>query len=176
MMPEGPRVLIVDDERNARYGMRRALDESMDVMEAETLQEGVRLVGEAGLALEEIVSSVKKVADYVSDIAAASREQTSGIDQVSNAISAMDEMTQQNASLVEETTGTIGAAKGQMQEMRDAVGFFKTAEMLSAPANDEHRQEYLSADPQYRRKPDAVRKVAVGSPVAVAVDSEWQEF
>jgi DNA-binding NtrC family response regulator len=46
MMPEGPRVLIVDDERNARYGMRRALDESMDVMEAETLQEGVRLVDE----------------------------------------------------------------------------------------------------------------------------------
>ncbi len=160
---------------------QRAASASKDIKELivnsdEQVQEGVRLVGEAGLALDEIVSSVKKVADYVSDIAAASREQTSGIDQVSNAISAMDEMTQQNASLVEETTGTIGAAKGQMREMQEAVGFFKTAEMLSAPANDEHGQENLSADPQYRRKPDVVRKVAVGSSVAVAVDPEWQEF
>ncbi len=160
---------------------QRAASASKDIKELivnsdEQVQEGVRLVGEAGLALDEIVSSVKKVADYVSDIAAASREQTSGIDQVSNAISAMDEMTQQNASLVEETTGTIGAAKGQMQEMQDAVGFFKTAEMLSAPANDEHGQESLGAGPRYRRKPDVVRKVAVGSSAAVAVDPEWQEF
>ncbi|HSM41843.1 MAG TPA: hypothetical protein VK862_13910, partial [Afifellaceae bacterium] len=70
----------------------------------------------------------------------------------------------------------IGAAKGQMQEMQEAVGFFKTAEMLVAPANDERGQENLSADPQYRRKPDVARKVAVGSSAAVAVDPEWQEF
>ena len=45
-MQNGPRVLIVDDERNARYGMRRALDEGAQVLEAESLRQAVERVDE----------------------------------------------------------------------------------------------------------------------------------
>ncbi len=47
---------------------------------------------------------MKKVSDIVAEIAAASREQSSGIEQVNRAVMQMDEMTQQNAALVEEAT------------------------------------------------------------------------
>jgi methyl-accepting chemotaxis protein len=110
---------------------QRAAAASKDIKELITssdsqVQEGVRLVNEAGTALEEIVTSVRKVADYVSDIASASQEQTSGIDQVSAAISGMDEMTQQNAALVEETTAALQSAREQVDDLMIAVGAFRT--------------------------------------------------
>ncbi len=110
---------------------QRAASASKDIKELITnsdgqVQEGVRLVNEAGTALEEIVTSVRKVADYVSDIASASQEQTSGIDQVSGAISGMDEMTQQNAALVEETTAALHSAREQVDDLMSAVGAFRT--------------------------------------------------
>src|ERR1700730_13357958 len=68
------------------------------------VNEGSALVTQSGQTLELIVASIKKVADIVGEIAAASREQSAGIEQVNKAVMQMDEMTQQNAALVEEST------------------------------------------------------------------------
>jgi methyl-accepting chemotaxis protein len=68
------------------------------------VQDGSVLVTQSGATLAEIVGSVKKVSDIVAEIAAASREQSSGIEQVNRAVTQMDQITQQNASLVGETT------------------------------------------------------------------------
>ena len=89
---------------------------------------GVELVKKAGDSLVEIVRSVKKVARLVAEIAAASQEQATGIDQVSKAVSNMDQMTQQNAALVEETNAALLSAQSQVDELRQAVAFFKTGE------------------------------------------------
>jgi methyl-accepting chemotaxis protein len=62
---------------------------------------GSTLVTESGNTLQQIVTSAKKVADIIAEIAAASREQTSGIEQVNKAVMQLDELTQQNAALVE---------------------------------------------------------------------------
>ena len=109
------------------------------------VQEGVRLVGEAGGALEEIVTSVKKVAGLVSEIAAASREQTAGLDQVSSAVNSMDEMTQKNAALVEETTGAIASAVTQVDDLRVAVDFFKTVRSADGSGTQTDRPAVTSA-------------------------------
>jgi methyl-accepting chemotaxis protein len=124
---------------------QRSAAASKDIKELITssdgqVQEGVSLVGEAGGALEEIVTSVKKVADLVSEIAGASREQTAGLDQVSSAVNNMDEMTQKNAALVEETTSAIMSAVTQVDDLQTAVGFFKT-KRSSVPAEAEPSQE-----------------------------------
>jgi methyl-accepting chemotaxis protein len=68
------------------------------------VQDGSLLVTQSGETLEKIVASVKKVSDIVAEIAAASREQSSGIEQVNRAVTQMDQITQQNASLVEQAT------------------------------------------------------------------------
>ena len=68
------------------------------------VQDGSLLVTQSGVTLDQIVASVKKVSDIVAEIAAASREQSSGIEQVNRAVTQMDQITQQNASLVEQAT------------------------------------------------------------------------
>ena len=54
--------------------------------------------------MDEIVQSVRRVTDVMSEIAAASTEQLSGVEQVSRAVTQMDQVVQQNASLVAETS------------------------------------------------------------------------
>jgi methyl-accepting chemotaxis protein len=61
--------------------------------------------------MQEIVTSVRHVADVVAEISAASREQSAGIEEVNRAITQMDQVTQQNAALVEEA-----AAAASMQD------------------------------------------------------------
>ncbi len=81
------------------------------------VEQGSKLVNDSGLTLSEIVASVKKVTDIVSEIAAASHEQASGIDQVNRAITQMDEVTQHNAALVEEATSAAQALSEQASRL-----------------------------------------------------------
>ena len=59
--------------------------------------------------MQEIVTSVQRVADIMGEISAASAEQAGGIDQITLAVSQMDEVTQQNAALVEEASAAASA-------------------------------------------------------------------
>ncbi|MCW0235109.1 MAG: methyl-accepting chemotaxis protein [Ferrovibrio sp.] len=88
---------------------------------------GASLVQQTGSSLDEIVNAVKKVADIVAEIAAASREQATGLDQINTAVGSMDEMTQRNGALVEETSASAQALAGQARELTRLVGFFRVA-------------------------------------------------
>ena len=89
------------------------------------VKEGVDLVNRAGVSLNEIVESIKKVGEIVSDIANASAEQAVGIEQVNKALAQMDEVTQQNSALVEENAATAKALEEQAKVMDERVSFFK---------------------------------------------------
>ncbi|OAN44711.1 hypothetical protein A6A04_07760 [Paramagnetospirillum marisnigri] len=89
--------------------------------------QGAELVKGAGKTLDDILGSVKRVADIVAEIASASAEQASGIDQVNSAVTQMDEMTQQNAALVEESTAAAHALEDQSRELNRLMGFFRVA-------------------------------------------------
>jgi hypothetical protein len=65
------------------------------------VEDGAKLVNEAGQTMEEVVSNFQKLSSLVTEIAEASSEQSSGIEQVTQAVGQMDEVTQQNAALVE---------------------------------------------------------------------------
>ncbi|MEK6686641.1 MAG: methyl-accepting chemotaxis protein, partial [Pseudomonadota bacterium] len=54
------------------------------------VEDGTRLVDEAGATMDEIVSAVKRVTDIMAEISAASQEQSSGIEQVNQAVTQMD--------------------------------------------------------------------------------------
>ncbi|WP_177420738.1 nitrate- and nitrite sensing domain-containing protein [endosymbiont of Lamellibrachia barhami] len=90
----------------------------------EKVKTGAELVDQSGENLEEIVNGVKKVGDIVSEIAAASQEQSAGIDQVNQAVTSMDEVTQQNAALAEETSAAAASMSEKAQEMDQLMGFF----------------------------------------------------
>ncbi|MFQ6335065.1 methyl-accepting chemotaxis protein [Methylophilus sp. 3sh_L] len=87
--------------------------------------EGTKLVENAGSTMEEVVSSVQRVADIISEISAASTEQTTGIDQVNQAVTSMDETTQQNAALVEEAAAAAESLVDQANQLSDVISQFK---------------------------------------------------
>jgi methyl-accepting chemotaxis protein len=86
---------------------------------------GTRLVGEAGATMQDVVASVQRVSDIMSEISAASREQSIGIEQVNGAIAEMDQVTQQNAALVEEAAAATESMQEQAHKLAEAVSVFK---------------------------------------------------
>jgi len=97
------------------------IDDSVDKVQA-----GSRLVDQAGNTMEEVVGSVKRVSDIVSEIAAASDEQRAGIEQVNLAITQMDQVTQQNAALVEEAAAVAESMQQQAHGLAELVAIFRT--------------------------------------------------
>jgi methyl-accepting chemotaxis protein len=99
----------------------------------EKISRGSKLVGQAGVTMEEVVDSVKRVTDIMSDIAAASAEQSAGIEQVNLSIIEMDGMTQQNAALVEQAAAAFQSLQDQAGELQRVVSIFKLAAGEEAP-------------------------------------------
>ncbi|MFZ6681446.1 methyl-accepting chemotaxis protein [Undibacterium sp. Tian12W] len=96
---------------------------------------GGKLVNEASLTMRDIVSSVQHVAEIISEISAASREQNTGIVQVNQAISMMDQMTQQNAALVEQAAAAARSMQDEAELLVETVAVFKLEKtMQAAPA------------------------------------------
>jgi len=95
------------------------------------VQDGVDLVNRAGGSLAEIVESIKRVVEIVSQIADASGEQATGIDQIKRALSQMDEVTQQNSALVEENAAAAKALELRSQAMDERVSIFRLDRELS---------------------------------------------
>ena len=98
------------------------------------VDEGSKLVNASGTTLNEIVASVKRVADIIAEIAAASAEQSSGIDQVNKAVGQMDQVTQQNAALVEEAAAAAESLDDQARGLLDAMSFFVTEQEVAPRA------------------------------------------
>lgn len=91
----------------------------------EQVEDGSKLVTQAGLTMEDIVNSIRGVTSIMSEISAASVEQTSGIEQVNLAICQMDDVTQQNAALVDQATAAAESLEEQTQQLTVTVAHFK---------------------------------------------------
>ncbi len=95
---------------------------------ASRVDAGSKHVAESGRTLDEIVASVKRVTDIVSEIAAASNEQKTGVEQVNQAVNQMDQVTQANASQTEELSSTAETLSTRADELRTLVGRFRLDE------------------------------------------------
>jgi methyl-accepting chemotaxis protein len=87
--------------------------------------------------MEEVVSSVQKVAEITAEITQASREQASGIQQVNQAMTQMDGVTQQNAALVEQVSAASVSLQEQALALIQAVAAFRTAQVAAPEARQE---------------------------------------
>jgi methyl-accepting chemotaxis protein len=121
----------------------------------EKVENGSRLVEQAGDTMSQVVESVKRVTDIMAEITAASQEQASGIEQVNQAVVQMDEVTQQNAALVEEAAAASQSMQEEAANLAQVVSVFKLSGMLTM------------AKPT--AKPVRARSVAMPANQAVAV-------
>lgn len=110
------------------------------------VQQGSVLADQAGSTMQEVVSSIQRVADMVSEISAASSQQTAGVGQVGEAVTQLDQTTQQNAALVEEMAAAASSLQSQAQQMVAAIARFN----LGAGSSGRQSPQ-LEAPPTNRR-------------------------
>jgi len=133
---------------------------------------GTKLVTQAGLTMAEIVNSIQGVTVMMSEISAASAEQTAGIEQVNQAIGQMDDVTQQNAALVEQAAAAAESLEEQAQTLVQTVGSFRVDEGSSNA--DLYLQEIKQTKHATAYKSAAIIKP---KPKSQLVESdEWEEF
>ena len=92
------------------------------------VSQGCRLVEQAGGTMDEIVVSVRRVADIMHDLTTAAQEQSAGISQINQAMGQMDQVTQGNAALVEEAAAAAQSLAHQARSLVASVDLFKLDE------------------------------------------------
>ncbi|RJP83721.1 MAG: HAMP domain-containing protein [Desulfobacteraceae bacterium] len=92
----------------------------------------VEIAENAGEMLTKIVPDIRKTAELVQEINAASGEQNSGADQINSALIQLDQVIQQNASASEEMSSTSEELAAQAEQLQSTISFFKIASMHSA--------------------------------------------
>ncbi len=160
--------------------IRGLIEDSVGRVEA-----GARLVEQAGKTMDELVGSVKRVAEIMTEIAAASHEQSSGIEQINRAITQMDTVVQMNASLVEEATAAATSMAGQATGLARAVAQFRLEEGAAPALAAVHAAPQPThvataaplprpaAAPEQRAPATTTRREPV---LAAADDDDWKEF
>jgi methyl-accepting chemotaxis protein len=131
---------------------------------------GSRLVDEAGKTMAEVVASISRVTRIMNEITTASDEQRDGIEQVNQAITQMDTVTQQNAALVEEAAAAAASMQEQAARLSEVVGVFK----LNQPAAASRIEARLAstARPALRH----VAQPAKRKPAMAEAADAWEEF
>ncbi|MBG7619156.1 methyl-accepting chemotaxis protein [Herbaspirillum sp. AP02] len=96
-------------------------------------ENSVGLAEKAGGLLNQMVPSIRKTADLVQEIAAASAEQSTGLEQINNAVHQMAQTTQMTASASEELSATSEEMSAQAIHLQDLMRFFRVGEMQKTP-------------------------------------------
>jgi methyl-accepting chemotaxis protein len=162
--------------------IKTLIGDSVDKVEG-----GSKLVAQAGQTMEEIVTAIKRVTDIMSEITAASQEQSQGIEQVNTAITQMDEVTQQNAALVEQAAAAAESMEEQAQNLSASVATFKVDSSSGSSAVARRASAPVAHAPAHHAAParKAVPAAKAGSGKAPEAkpkgkpqggDGEWEEF
>jgi len=172
--------VVASEVRNLAHRAAAAAGEIKGLIgdSVEKVEDGSKLVGQAGKTMQEIVNSISQVTRIIADITAASSEQSSGIQQVNQAIGQMDDVTQQNAALVEEAAASAESLEEQAEHLSENVAKFKVGSQSTVPSA--YRQP-LSAPVKlatvktetYQAKPQVTSKPSLQ---VAKSDDEWEEF
>lgn len=102
----------------------RSRDAANEIIELSSSSLGI--TEEAGKLLVEILPDIRKSAQLVEEIAAASTEQIQGSMQINASIQQLNAVTQQNAAASEELASSAEELSSQSEQLMDAIAFFKT--------------------------------------------------
>ena len=149
---------------------------------------GTALVDRAGATMGEVVDSIRRVTQIMSEITHASTEQSAGIEQVNTAVTQMDEVTQQNAALVEEAAAAASSLQDQARMLMQAVNRFKLDNATQAAPMSSPRAASTTVVARPASKP-APRPVKKARPAGGVVkhtheaaaghkqnEEDWEEF
>jgi methyl-accepting chemotaxis protein-1 (serine sensor receptor) len=122
--------VVAGEVRTLAQRSAQAAKEIKSLIEASVVkvEAGSTLVTTAGHAMTEIVDEVKRVADLIAEISAATHEQTTGISHIGSAVAHLDQATQQNAALVDQMAVASGSLNQQAHSLVESVALFRLAD------------------------------------------------
>ncbi len=129
--------VVASEVRSLAQRSSAAAKEIKELIEAsvESVREGVQRADEVGQNMVAVKRAIRRVADLVAEITAASEEQTRGVEQVDAAVSQMDQVTQQNAALVEQAAAAAQSMDDQAGQLKASVAVFKLADVCAYPVS-----------------------------------------
>ena len=178
--------VVAAEVRNLAQRSAAAAKEIKNLIDTsvEKVEIGTKLVGQAGVTIDQVVTSVRQVTDIMAEITAASQEQSVGIEQVNHAIIEMDSVTQQNAALVEQAAAAAQSLQDQAAELAKVVSVFKldghAPAALQRPAALPARRVEASARvaPINKKRVTPMKSLPPARSAAkkAAADDGWEEF
>jgi methyl-accepting chemotaxis protein len=122
----------------------------------------------AGQMLNKLVPDIKRTAELVSEISAASREQNVGADQINAAIQQLDKVTQQNASAAEEMSSTSEELAEQAEHLQSAIAYFHVdgLQASAGPARTPRhavKVAHVSKTVRPQKSPDGLRDAVLAT-------------
>ncbi|HLP18050.1 MAG TPA: methyl-accepting chemotaxis protein [Bacteroidota bacterium] len=111
------------------------------------VESGKRLAAKAGESLKEIIGGATKVVETISQVAAASEEQSSASEQISKNIEAISSVTQQSAAGTQQIARAAEDLNRLTQNLQEIVAQFKisTTDALAMPAQVSERPPITQA-------------------------------
>jgi len=175
--------VVAQEVRALAQRSAEAAKEIKSLITASTNQvdQGVQLVGQAGKALERIVSQVAEINTVVIEIAASAQEQSTGLAQVNTAINQMDQVTQQNAAMVEESTAASHSLQHEANDLARLLGRFQLTGSGQAVSRARPASQPVA---QPARRGERVLKAmgaghgggAAAAQLQQSIDTGWEEF
>ena len=175
--------VVAGEVRNLATRSAKAAEEIRGLIDVSVnrVDAGSKLVDQAGSAINEVVSAVKRVDQIMTEIATASEEQGRGIAQVNQAVTELDQVTQHNVRLVSEASSAANALEAQARTLREAVAVFQldvtTAATPKSPATPAPAQARTTVAPAPSPAPAKSPETrAAASKHDEDADMEWQTF
>jgi methyl-accepting chemotaxis protein len=111
----------------------------------------VTVAEHSGKKLDELVPAIKKTAELVQEVAAASREQSSGVTQINTAMSQVDQVTQRNASSAEELSSTAEELASQAEALQTLMNSFRVSVQSGIAVQPAAKKQAYTPPPQVHR-------------------------
>ncbi|MEG6505032.1 HAMP domain-containing methyl-accepting chemotaxis protein [Nitratidesulfovibrio sp. 1201_IL3209] len=148
---------------------------------SELSSSSVAVAEHAGEMLTKMVPGIRRTAELVQEIAAASNEQNVGAEQVNKAIAQLDQVIQQNASASEEMASTSEELSSQAEQLQATVSRFRVASLDGGVTRAPRRAQPSGAPRAVAAQ--APRKAVSGKGGNIALDmgadaddSEFERF
>ena len=148
---------------------------------AELSKSSVDVAERAGEMINGIIPDIRKTAELVQEISAASAEQNSGAEQINQALIQLDQVVQRNASASEEMASMSEELSGQAEQLQNTVAFFRVdggngaadAPRLAAPRQDRASHRLISGPTPASEERSSPHR---SSTTSDAEESEFEDF
>jgi methyl-accepting chemotaxis protein len=119
--------VVASEVRSLAQRSAQAAKEIKDLIgqSVASVEQGARLVNDAGRIINEVTTSVEEVNELIGVIAVASREQSAGVEGVNRALIQLQGVTQQNAALVNQAAASAVTFKEEAGQLFDLVAQFR---------------------------------------------------